>query len=516
MMMNVKAIFALIIVFAVAVLLLLTLTTIEASIKGFISPMRYGSVDLYYYANVARNMLTGRGMTTNVMFPIVIGRSSFPSPQPDLLHPPFFTLFLALAMAIFSKSIWVIVSCNFFFYFLTIFFVFILTLRIFDLKTATLSGIFLAANANILGECVWEDYIPVLALFSILFYTLYAYNDRTLIGCLLPGAVLGLCYLSRYGTIVFLPAVAWYIYRASSHRKLQSVILCIAAFFAVISPWLIRNLVVSGNPFFSLAGIRDTYDGPGLSSLLKTDGAWAPGNISVAVIVQRVKAQLITLTFVTGNFLTPLFLLAILYKLGDKRFEKLRQLTYILILIVIGTQLFYTAWPPHRPYLIFYPFVIPVAVACFFRLAENFTAKGKHIQCMAIAVFILINAMPILISTKRGIWESEPHFKGYWAPLLEKVDRESPIISDSAHIISWYEDRKTILMPENIEDLNKMRESLQVKHCLLFSDLFSDYEIGSGIDPSLTNLKEKALEGYQYKEAAFSDASLWNDNLLLY
>jgi 4-amino-4-deoxy-L-arabinose transferase-like glycosyltransferase len=75
--------------------------------------------------------------------------------------------------------------------------------------------------------------------------------------CLLMGILCGLAYLART-QLVFLPPLAvLYIWISiKKERKLFNILLLLFAFLFVVSPWFVRNTLITGKPAFSFLNSR--------------------------------------------------------------------------------------------------------------------------------------------------------------------------------------------------------------------------------------------------------------------
>ena len=433
----------------------------------FLCPVKAGYWDVYYPAQVARNTARGNGLTTDVIFPATLSRFDPTAPQPDLLNPPFPTICLAVVMILITKSIWSIQVCALLFYFATITITFLLALKIFDWKIAALASLFTAVNARILGVsldgCI--NLIGSVALCSLLFYALYSYDGGSLFKTALTGGILALCCLNDYRFVVFLPAFGWYIYRVSDKEKWLNIRRCSLAFLAVISPWLIRNVIVAGNPFYSLAWMTFPNGASKIASLLRDQSVAADGvrtfKIRIPTSLTRDATMWLSLT---GPLLTPFFFIAILHKFKDARFEKLRQLVYVLILITVGAH-FFIRWNVCR---IFIPFVFIVATAYVFHLLDNYPGWNRRTRMAGLTVFVALNFIPVL--GYFGHLNFGSYFDGYWDPLLKRVEPGRLLVSNEPFSIAWHQDRKIVAIPELPETYHSIKTKLGQKPAILLTD----------------------------------------------
>jgi 4-amino-4-deoxy-L-arabinose transferase-like glycosyltransferase len=508
--MNSKCWFFLLVLVGLGVILLLSIMSLKLANPPNVS--FNASYTGYYYAQVARNLVRGHGFATDLIFPVAIHKFGMTAEQPDCLCPPLQTLFLGLAFCIFGFRDWVILLPSYLFYLSAIAATFYLGLKVFDLKTAVLSSLLLLINLNLVLSIVGEGNERPLALFIfvLLLVSLYNYDYRSFSKAFLPGVLLGFGYLTMYSFVLFLPPVCWYVYKMSGEARRRAVCTCLVSFGVLALPWLIRNFVVAGNPFFTYAWI-DKLHGSAMSNLFVIGGKGifgGPGGIKS--LLSRTYAELYAWFFVTGDFMGILFIVSIFYKFEDEKLRRLRRTVYIMILLFIGRRLFYDVW---HPYLIFYPFIIVMGVACFLRLLRDFAATNHRIRVAAICILILINSVPLL----RIYWQAggNPYYRGRWRPILAKLGPKRPLASDGAHVLTWYEDRKVIALPINEESWKIMVQKIGQEPALLMTEDFYDlFPVLIGREPSA--VYTAAGEHDLQEPFQFGKALSWEGNVLLY
>ncbi|HHW40015.1 MAG TPA: glycosyltransferase family 39 protein [Syntrophomonadaceae bacterium] len=241
--------------------------------------------DAHDYASIARNIALGRGVLSQYVTPL--GLVHHGVPQPDLWRAPLWPLVLAgfqllfgftdRASALAGGACFIAAACL----------LFLLGRRWFNLPVALAASLLYLFSAQLLEFSISGLTEPLAVLLMLLWlYVLTAPGAVTRRRALLAGVAAGLFYLARYNAVLFLlPGMIYVVWRAlkgggsrraqevpsglhvsrsfaaaelsagmGSHRRpaLASAALFLAGFLLAAGPWLVRNQVVAGSPFFSL------------------------------------------------------------------------------------------------------------------------------------------------------------------------------------------------------------------------------------------------------------------------
>ncbi len=212
--------------------------------------------DAMDYAGIARNIMEGEGITSQYSTPLSLVYHSIP--QPDMWRAPGWPLFLAGFQNILGASDEASAWAGGFCFILAAPLVFILAVLLFERKIGVIIGLlawlfylfspqFLNYSISGMTESLS---ILLMLLLMVLLFSGSGFNWQT---NLLIGLVLGFFYLTRYNAILFLPLIlilrCW---QSPKGGKLKAALIVLASFLVVVSPWLIRNIYLFGNPLFSL------------------------------------------------------------------------------------------------------------------------------------------------------------------------------------------------------------------------------------------------------------------------
>ena len=208
----------------------------------------YPETDFMWYHMRGVELAQGKGFL-NSIYPYYIGQPGFPSAFRPIGYPGT----LAFFYYFFGPSFWVGKSLNLFFSFIIMLFSYKIAKIFFGKKIALLTLLLIAfspLSISYTGILCSEVIFSAVLVFST--YILFTKNNPLILGLLIG-------YLSLIRPIaIFLPII-YLIYtfiknNRNLKEKLKYASLLAVAFAIVISPWLVRNYLVFGKPFFSTNG----------------------------------------------------------------------------------------------------------------------------------------------------------------------------------------------------------------------------------------------------------------------
>ncbi len=234
-------------------------------------------------AQLARNIASGRGYTTDFVRPLSIHlveqRRGGDDPKmagrhPDLANPPVYPVLLAGVLkvmpfatpelssqkpfSVYLPDLW-IAMFNQLLFFVAAVLLFRLARRLFDEPVAW------ASAAVFLGtDLFWRFSLTghSTMLVVVVFITLVSVLERLETGAregksarwlfvmaAAVGGVAGVGCLTRYSFGWLIVPVAFWVNGLPSPKRMRLTVAAMAAFLVVIAPWVTRNFVVSGTPF---------------------------------------------------------------------------------------------------------------------------------------------------------------------------------------------------------------------------------------------------------------------------
>ncbi|HEY5751575.1 MAG TPA: glycosyltransferase family 39 protein [Chthoniobacterales bacterium] len=383
-----------------------------------------------------------------------------PPEESDQTYAPADQRIAALAVALFVLSI----AVNYF-----------TVKRMFGDKLA-------AIVAGLITVCVlfWEftssglPQILMVLLFSLVFYAfsraLESRETGGRYGLWLAGigALFGLLALAHGLTVwIFLGALV-YISIAFKPRGLACLI-PLAVFAALYAPWIVRNYQVTGTPFgiawyaeFGSVGNSVT----GWMRQSSTDlGSWSfnafRGKIQSGLVGQlgRIYALL------GGNVAAAMFFVSLLHRFRKTEIASFRWAVLLMWgFAAIGMSV--AGLPPenniseNQLHVLFIPLMIPFGMAFTLNLWSRLEIEYQWARVAFITmIFVLSGAqliMGLIPSGARIVWPP------YAPRIIQAVGKwmtpGEMVASDMPWAVSWYADRKSLLLPATLQKFNELND----------------------------------------------------------
>lgn len=450
------------------------------------------------YAQLGRNLMQTKSFITQCVRPAsmwyLIENSAQQNPMidrhPDILHPPVYPALLAAgfravnynfdaeaASYLYPPEQWVIVPVGHIATLLTGLLVFLIGIRLFDRRVALIS-----VSLFFLSNMVWSDAISGLGVSVATFFTTLAFYFAILSGgnsnpespvstgrralfCILSALSCALAILTRYGTVVLIPAfVLYYAFSIQKHRWLwASVFVLIVA--GCIIPWLARNYLVSGG-LFGLApytALAESSAFPGdtlertLAPTLKLGGIiGALKNKWMSGCADLYKNALRTLG---DGILASFFFATFFYRFVRNQVHLFRWCLLLALVLMVALAAFFgpaTARLLH----IFWPLIILYGTVFFFMLLDRLDFELRLINVGILIVFILLCALPLvfaLLPPRVGI-PYPPYFPPYINHICKLLLPTEMICSDMPWATAWYGRRNSLLIPSNINEFYEIND----------------------------------------------------------
>ena len=341
-----------------------------------------GASDACDYGGLARNLVNGKGFVINHVYPLSLVFLPL-IPQPDCLWAPGFPIALALAFSIFGISDNVMLGANIFLFLILIIAGYYLALRYTDPKTALVFLVFMGFSQNSYFTILFGSPEILTALFLTLSILFWHNNTNRLI---VSAIFFSLAVLTRYQVIILLPV--FLVFSGRAYKKLGIFALIV---LAVNSVWLLRNLLVFGDPLFSLQRYGEFTKGMGLGDeYYYTYKSLEPAGI-FTVLMNYPLLLLRKLIVGVPTFLSklPLHLNSFGFFLVIWAFVFLRhdnQLGKILKFLVYGLSIYIFVClfdgHHHRHLYIFDPLLIIAASAGFFDFLISFIILSRFLSAI--------------------------------------------------------------------------------------------------------------------------------------
>lgn len=281
------------------------------------------------------------------------------------------------------------------------------------------------------------------------------------------GFLLGLGTLTRYSFGWLLIPVLVYVCIFCVLRRWLIFTLVLGVFLVVVSPWIYRNIAVSGTPFgtagYSVVegsymltenrlqrSLEPDFRGVGLFPLLYK----LAGNAREIVVdeLPRVGG-----TWVSALFLTGLLLSFRSFALRRLRYFLLGALFVLVIVQALGkTQLSVDSpqFNSENLLVILVPLILTYGVGLFFQLLDQMNLRIRELRILIIGIFGIIACLPmffVFVTPKLFTLQYPPYFP----PRIQQVARclkpSELMMSDIPWATAWYGDRQAIWITGNAD-----------------------------------------------------------------
>jgi len=450
------------------------------------------------YAQLARNMSTGRGYTTSCVRPSDMwylsqkaGNVFSAANCQDIRNPPFFPAVLSLGFKIvrpsfdlksdspaFAPETRVIVPVCIFFTVMTVMILYLLALQLFGRQVAITSVLIFVLSKSVLDDSI--SGLPAsLMAFLVTAVCYAAMNFRNAKDRKRPAGLLGylfvitaiLCaaaFLTSYKMSVLAPVIAFFMVAGFLRRGWMTAGLFLVLVCFMISPWLARNWKVSGGVFgiAPYTALHDTI----IHREDSFDRQTAPA-VESSMVVKSLKRKFMSrfpeicemnLRTMGNGLVICLFLVSVFHKFGRDDVDSLK---WSVLAVIIFTAAVTAVFPEDssgalKAYL---PLVIIYGVAFFFTVLELDEFSDAGWKVVMTGVLVLVSALPAVFGiagTARSAYPPYyPPFISYVSNLLKP---EENICTDIPWATAWYGRRTSILLPQSVDGFLKINDKVRL------------------------------------------------------
>lgn len=469
-------------------------------------------------AQVARNLTVRHSFSTQCLRPATIWylqknrKNAMLAEHPDILHAPVWPAFLAVAFKlgktpfippttprIFPPEQWVIIPACHFFTLMTGLVIFFLSRRLFDRRLA-----FLAVTMYVLSNSAWAASITgtslplVTFLATTAFYTaLVAVTNRqdglSPVRWFTPLALsLVLCVLAaltRYAAAVLAPAISLYVGISFRRRRGWAWALgFLVAFLIGVSPWLLRNTVVSGGPFglapYTALNNSRSFEGNAFERTLSPSVSFGKsfGDLQAKSVKEFGKLYDSNLRALGDGLFICLFLTAFFYRFVRAPVHLLRWCAALAIgLLLLLASLFgeSTASLLHM----FWPLVMIYGFAFFFILLDRLQLSVRLLNYAVTGLFMLFGALPLIVTMMppRTGTPYPPYFPPFIGHVCKMMTPEEIICTDMPWATAWYGNRTSLLLPATIDEFYEINDYAKRISGIYFTTITRDKPFVRGL-----------------------------------
>ncbi len=460
------------------------------------------------YAQAARHLYRGEGFTTSFIKPLSLVYHRSVERHPELTYPPLHILTTSAVMHALGPTERAVTHSSGLAFVLTAPLVFLMGLRLFDLRTATLATVFYGANATYLDYAISGLEVSLLSLLLtavlLLAYLAARAGRREMVFVAAAGVGMGLVYLTKYVWILAAIPIAVYLVTMNPQRRFARLAVFVGFGLIVALPWLVRNYRLTGNPVFTLRttevlGQTKAYPG---NSLYRQYAEYVPGALGFTVrnpraMLEKVRSGVAALyrgsAALAGVYLTPFFLVAILVRLGDENFERWRYVIYGSFILVAVTLTFLIAAP--RLLVPLGPAMTVIATAYFWRLVDQATGRGQSAQVTvpqgrgravtaAVAILLFAHAFPFLVAVTPGRPTTELGPSVVQRACEQIAERtEGAVLTDMPWAVAWLADRDAVWLPQTQVDLRKVEDAVGPFRWMVLTPLLPEIAVAERLEP---------------------------------
>lgn len=417
------------------------------------------------------------------------------------------------------------------FFLLSIWAIYHLCKRIFDVSVASITCILL-----ILSELFLQLSVSGLPQMMMLFFSTLGANflytaitrqlttrKKTLVPIIVSGFFFTLVALSGWiGVWVFLGFLLFVGIYFRPHGLL--CIPPIALFLLLVGVFLQQNNAYSGNPFG--IAVFSIYDGIVNSSnaimraMSQRDIPIDPQTLLTHIIGSSLRQVNNLYTNMGGIVITPFFFLALLHPFKNKATDAFKWAVFLIwVFSTIGMALYTPenepAYSASQLQILSTPFFTAFALALLFVMIGRLNSSHANIKGLrpfVIAIVILASSASLIMSLpkelKQGLateLSGLPHWPPYFPPglnvgLNNQSSPDKVIASDQPWAVAWYANRPSMWIPKKKEMFFSAEEILKKNNTsiggiLITPTSYSDPEGIRGITENYGDFADFVLEG---------------------
>jgi len=274
--------------------------------------------------------------------------------------------------------------------------------------------------------------------------------------------------LTRYAFgWVLVPLVLFLVF-FSGQRRVLHVLTALGVFVALLSPWLLRNYLLSGMPFgtatFAAAGNTHLFPRFQLERSLHPELAkifgLRPYLLKMMVNARGIVEHLPTLG---GSWSSVLFLAGLLLGFRGVAIRRMRWFllmclgTFFLVQALGETQLSVENPEVNSENLmvLLAPLVFIYATSFFYTLLEQMVLPIIQLRYVVIALFLVLSCLSMVFALLPP--KTNPVvYPPYYPPELQQISgwmrRDELMMSDVPWAVAWYGDRQCVWLTLNAED----------------------------------------------------------------
>lgn len=454
-------------------------------------------------ADLGRQLARGEGFTTLVNYPQTAaflrerGERFDPArPFPDLHHAPLYPLVIAGALRLWPEGAraglfakppeppdgfaadYFLLGLNLALLWLAAWLTFSLARRLFGAPAGWLAALGLLLSVAVWQQTVAVNGTPLLMVLGLLVFHAWLRIEesaesgeapgRRLAWLAALGAGCGGLFLADYPTGA-LVVVAWAYsgWRFSARARVAALALITLGFLAVVGPWLVRNVLVSGSPVglagqeFALKAGDTTADPAVFRATLSTAAPELSlnklGNKVLTTLQETVKNRL----WSGGGFwFSAFFAVGWLYGFRATSANRLRWVFTAALGVLLLSQATFDSGEGERLVMTWCaPLIIVFGAGFFFVLLGSNVALAAWPRVAALGL-LLLQGLPLLhdaLEPRRIHFQYPPYFPALFLSMKQELARRDAldrygIMADVPAGVAWYGQVRVWTQPPKLRD----------------------------------------------------------------
>ena len=279
------------------------------------------------------------------------------------------------------------------------------------------------------------------------------------------GLGLGLMSLTNGVTACFVPGFLIFCV-VGFHARIRAILVPLIIYLLCISPWLLRNISVCGNPFglsiytaLAGAGITESSIMRGTSTGLVLGGGIAT-KFRSGILDQAAHLW----EYLGLNIVAIGFVLSLLHPFRSTFASLWRWIILLMwVLTSFGLTFFGVsgAVSANQLHVLFLPVFILYGLAFILVLWNRLEIHLQFIRIAFLTLIFLLAGTPMLLTlltgqTARIQWP--PYVPPFISILQNWFQKEEILCSDMPWAVAWYAQRKCLLLPETVKAFNELSD----------------------------------------------------------
>ncbi|WFB37856.1 hypothetical protein P3T73_08810 [Kiritimatiellota bacterium B12222] len=408
--------------------------------------------------------------------------------KPDLVNAPVYPVLLGTVFKVFGTSFpqavaakyapeqWVIIPINLVFCFISAFFVYLMGRQLFSPRVA-----FTAVTIFLLSAQVWAGAVSGTEIsFALMCYvfamwclvsvlTAAAHEEvkgvKLLLPILLGSAALLLLFLTRYASVALIPGYILALFLGLGKKAWLPVGVLVAILLIGVSPWIMRNMSVSGTPFglapyYALHGdVQDFYQRS--YGEVNDAGASLFRGIVVRVLSSAQQAMELDEVPLGSGIAICLFVVTYFYNFQRVQVRVMRWgilLSFLCLIFaagLFGRDQFQVAH-------LLYPLVLLYGTAFFYLMLDRMQITVQIVTLSLVTLFVFLQSIPLLVTLMPPKPSSYPPYRASDVSLISDFfEPQELLCTDMPWATAWYGGQLSLYLPVSVDQFFEINDRLQ-------------------------------------------------------